>query len=161
MHSKMNKCKIAKLILKASEIPCREWDLSTNNDLVMCYDCKSPLFYVKINWGIVAEENDYKVMYNRSNRVYVLREIGFELYCAECGSLMIDYSKYFYPEDKLVYVFDELDSDERAEIECCLQQFNQKGDFKSRYEDALFKELKNKLLEYEKKHPIKCQKKKK
>ena len=42
-----------------------------------------------------------------------------------------------------------------VEIEHCLQQFNQKADFTSLYKYHGFTRLKEKLLEYEKKHPIK------
>lgn len=155
----MNKERIPKLVIKPCDIQERKgsFQICSNENLVMCYDCKSPLFYTKIDWGVVAEDNEYGIINNKSNRVYSLREIGLVLYCAECGSFLEHYGKYFYPENNVVFWdfdFDEIDSDERAEIECCLNQFNQKGTFEARYKSNIFVELKAKLLEYEKAHPV-------
>jgi len=160
----MNKERIHKLVIKPCDIDNSKgcFQINTNNNLLLCDDCKSPLFYIKINWGVVIEDNFYGIMYNKNNRVYCLREIGFVVYCAECSSYKEDYGKYFYPEDKIIlshFDLEELDDDERAEIHICLNQFNQKGDFTSRYKSGVFVDLKNKLIEYEKKHKIKENKK--
>ncbi len=153
----MNKERIVKAVIKADQIKDKcGWDLSSNENLVVCHSCMSALFYIKINYGVVAEDNDWLVMGNRSSRTFALREIGFNVYCAECGDFIEDYSKYFYPEDKLVfYDLDELYDDDRAELLVCLNQFNQKRDFTARYKNVLFDNLKKKLNEYEKKHPEK------
>lgn len=151
------------LILKAGEIETSHgWKIGHHENLCSCWDCNSNLFYPIINWGIVANEDEYMVMWNRSKLTYSLREIGINLYCAKCGSFLENYSKYFYPADKLILdlglLDNELDEDERAEIWNCLNQWNQKGDFKSRYKSTLFNHLKEQLKNYEKKHPIKIEK---
>lgn len=146
---------MAKLVLKPSEVVRGGFDDIDN--LMTCYDCKSTLFYIKVEYGIVANENDFWTVGHRSKRDYTLREIGFAMYCAECGDFRENYGKFFYPADRLLMfdVLDTCDADEKAEIENCLTQFNQKGDFKTRYNSNIFKELKKSLVEYEKKHPIK------
>ncbi len=48
--------------------------------------------------------------------------------------------------------FDELGDAEMPEVEYCLNQFDQKKDFKPQYKWAELKELKEKLIEYEKKY---------
>ena len=149
--------KISKLVIKPSEIKIKGFSLSSNANLSLCPDCKSPIAYVKINWGIIEEDHEYFAQYNRSKRVYALREIGFNLYCAECGEFIENYSRFFYPEDKLVFYdfhLEELDDDERAEIQVCLSQFNQTEKFTPRYKSQIFTELKSKLIEYENKHLV-------
>lgn len=154
-----NKKTIPELVILPSQIKGKDsFSINTNNNMISCNDCNSSLFYIKINWGVVAEEYDYGILGNKDNRVYVLREIGFSIYCAKCGEFNENYYKYFYPEDKLVmsdFDLDEIDEDERAEIEVCLNQFNQKKDFTARYKIPIFTELKKKLKEYEDKHKIK------
>jgi hypothetical protein len=151
---------IEKRILELVIIPSQIVSLDafdTVKDFTTCWECNSNLFYIKIIWGIVAEESDYYIMNYKSKRVYSLREVGFNLYCAKCGSFKEDYRKFFYPSDKLL-VFDVLDccdEDERAEIQNCLAQYNQKGDFKTRYTSNIFTELKKSLIEYDKNHPEK------
>jgi hypothetical protein len=157
--------RITELVIKAGDITDRSgWRLSTNENLVSCSGCLSHLVYVKINWGVVAEDYEWMVQYNRGKTVYALREVGLVLYCAKCGEFIEDYCKYFYPEDKMVFydfTFDELDADERREVEVCLHQFNQTGKFTSRYKSDLFFNLKKSLDEYEKKHPLINQNKRK
>jgi len=149
------------LVLRVDQIlasKSRCWDLSVNENLVVCPDCKSIINYIKIEWGVVAEDNNYMVVGNRGKKTYQLREVGFIIYCAICGSFIENYGKWFYPEDRIIInlgMIDDLDAEERAEIEVCLSQFNQKGDFKARYDSPVFTELKKKLIDYEKKHPIK------
>ena len=81
-------------------------------------------------------------MGNKDNRTFTLREIGLSVYCAECGCFHEHYSKWFYPEDRLVMAFDELEDVEMPEVEYCLNQFNQKKDFKPQYKWRELKELK-------------------
>lgn len=146
--------RIPKLIVKASDIDSSS--LSDIDDLFSCYDCNSNLFYFKLRYGIVAEEHEYMTVGNKSNRSYQLRETGLNTFCAECGAFNENYWKNFYPEDRVImFDMDIFDKDEMAEIENCLMQFNEHRDFKSRYNSNIFKELKEKLLEYEKKHPEK------
>lgn len=158
---KDNPKQIKKLVISPDEFNDKNhWTLNANENLVSCYACNSNLSYVVIEWGIVAEDNDYSVWGDRSNRTYELREIGLNVYCAECGEFNDDYSKYFYPEDRLVMTFDELEDVEINEIKHCLLQFNQKGNFKPLWKNSKLNLLKEELLEYEKKHPIKVDKKK-
>ena len=123
-------------------------------------DCNSNLTYIKVNWGVVAEDNDYGVMGNKDNRTYSLREFGLTIFCVECGCFYERYSKWFYPEDKIIMSFDELEEAEMCEVEYCLNQFDQKKDFKPQYKWHELDELKKKLREYEIKYPIKEEKKK-
>ncbi len=158
---KDNPEQIRKLVIRPDEIQGEDsWSISLNKNLFSCRDCNSNLVYVKIKWGVVAEDMSYGVLGNRGNRTYALREIGLSVYCAECGCFHEHYSKWFYPEDKLIMSFDELEDAEMPEVEYCLNQFDQKGDFKPQYKWSELKELKEKLREYEKKYPIKVEKKK-
>ena len=158
---KDNPEQIRKLVIRPDEIEDKNsWRMSLNENLHSCMDCNSNLSYIKINWGVIMDDNDYGIVGNRSNRTYELREIGLTVYCAECGAFHEHYSKWFYPEDRLVITFDEIDDAERYEVEHCLHQFNQKGDFKFLYNWYQLKDLKEKLMEYEKEHPIKKEKKK-
>ena len=158
---KNNPEQIRKLVIRPDEIEGEDnWNISLNKNLFSCGDCNSNLAYVKIEWGVVEEDFIFQVMGNRSNRIYSLREIGLVIYCAECGCFHEQYSKWFYPEDKLIMHFDELEEAEMPEVEYCLNQFNQKKDFKPQYKFSKLGELKKKLLEYEKKYPVKVEKKK-
>jgi len=152
--------RINKSVLTADSIEARSgWSLSQKDNPVLCYYCKSPLFYVGIVWGI-AEERELlgdikiKVLGKEREPQYSLREIGLNLYCAECGHFHNDYCKYFYPEDKVVcsWIDEELDLAEAEEIKYCLEQFNRKGDFTPRYHDNEMAYLKKKLREYEDKY---------
>ena len=159
---KDNPKQIKKLVISPDEFDDpNHWALNRNENLVSCPYCNSNLSYVVIEWGIVAEDNWYEVMGDRSGRRYELEEIGLAVYCAECGEFNERYSKWFYPEDKIIMTFDELEDVEMAEIKHCLYQFNQKGDFKPLWKSEKLYSLKKKLLEYEKKHPIKIDKKSK
>jgi len=134
------------------------WGLDLKEKGLWCPDCGSHLMYGEIEWGVVAEILDYGIMGYHDNRQYTLREIGIHFHCAECGCFIETFSKWFYPEDKLVITYtdiDMLDGVEKVEIEHCLQQFNQKKDFTPLYKYNGLTTLKEKLLEYEKKFPIK------
>ncbi len=154
-----------KLVIIPNEIRDNaHWALNLNDDTITCSDCGSHLFYIKIEWGVVAEDNNYGIMGNRqniTNRTYNLREVGFALYCAECGEFEEHYWKNLYPEDKLICTWDELAGAEKAEIEYCLNQFDQKGDFKPSWKNPEVNVLKEKLKEYEKKYPLKKETKRK
>lgn len=148
------KDRIPKLVILPGEISDNTgFALNLNEDTVTCNDCGSHLFYIKIEWGVVVEEHDYGILGNRSKRIYALREVGFALYCAECGQFEESYWKWFYPEDKVICTWDEINGAEKSEIEYCLRQFDQKGDFTPQYKCAEVNLLKEKLKEYEKKHP--------
>ena len=153
---KDNPEQIRKLVIRPDEIEGEDnWSINLNKNLHSCGNCNSNLSYVKMEWGVVSEDFIFQVMGNRSERTYALREIGLTIYCAECGRFHEHYSKWFYPEDKLIMSFDELEEAEMPEVEYCLNQFNQKGDFKPQYKWSKLGELKKKLIEYEKKYPIK------
>lgn len=151
--------RIPKLVLTTDQIySCgRMGDLNMSDTLINCYGCNGNLFYVEKIFGIVAEENNYSIVGNRSNRTYRLTEIGLYLHCAECGENYEHYSKWFYPEDKVIMFFNDLEeeSPEYKEIMYCLRQFEQKGDFTPEYKCLETDRLKEKLLDYEKKYPIK------
>lgn len=153
---------VPKLIIPPGLLDTKSFGISPDKDLITCEDCGSHLIYIKKSFGIVEESNFYHIMGNKSKRVYSLREIGFTLFCAECGGFIESYSKYFYPEDLLVYCFDngwyDLDEDEKVEVEYCLSQFNQTRDFIPRYKFAELNKIKEALLEYEKKHKEKNEK---
>lgn len=92
--------RINKSVLTADSIKARRgWSLTQKDNPVLCRYCKSPLFYVGIEWGIVEEEElfkDIKVVGKEREPQYWIREIGLILYCAECGHYHEDYFKYFY-----------------------------------------------------------------
>lgn len=150
--------RINKSVLTADSIDVRRgWSLSQKNNPVLCFYCKSPLFYVEIVWGIVEEEELLGISISERKTNYSLREIGLNLYCAECGHFHDDYCKYFYPEDKVVCSWndEELNLAEAEEIKYCLAQFNRKGDFTPNYSNQETDYLKKKLKEYEEKFIIK------
>lgn len=146
--------KINKSVLTADSIEARRgWSLAQKDNPVLCFYCKSPLFYVGIVWGIVEEEELLGISISERKTNYSLREIGLNLYCAECGHFHDDYCKYFYPKDKVVCSWDdeELDLAEIEEIKYYLTQFNKKGDFTLSYPNKEMEYLKKKLKEYEEK----------
>ena len=150
--------RINKSVLTADSIRTGDgWSLAMKDNPVLCFYCKSPLFYIRIVWGVVEEEEflkDIKVLGKEREPQYSLREVGLNLYCAECGHFHNDYCKYFYPKDKEVCCWDdeELDLAEAEEIKYCLEQFNRKGDFTPRYNNEEMTYLKKKLKEYEEKY---------
>jgi len=154
--------RMPKLVIKPDEIEDKNyWALNLNENTTTCRDCGSHLFYIKEDLGVVVEENDYMVMHNRSEKAYAIRPIGLTLFCAECGAVGELYHSFCYDEDKVVCSWDELGSVEKVEIEYCLNQFNQKGDFTPQWKCSEANFLKQKLREYEKLHPLKLEKKRK
>lgn len=150
--------RINKSVLTADSIETgRGWSLAQKDSPVLCFYCKSPLFYVGITWGVTEEKEllgNIKILGKEREPQYSLREIGLNLYCAECGHFHNDYSKYFYPKDKIVCSWsdEELDLAEIEEIKYCLEQFNRKGDFTPLYPNKEMGYLKKKLKEYEEKY---------
>lgn len=149
--------RINKLVLTADSIEgVGRWSLAQKENPVLCFCCKSPLFYVQIIWGVVEEEElfNIKVIGKERKPHYSLRETGLNLYCAECGHFHDDYCKYFYPKDKEVCSWsdEDLDFAEIEEIKHCMEQFNRKGDFTPNYNSKEMIYLKKKLLEYEEKY---------
>ncbi len=155
--------RINKSVLIADSIKStRRWSLAQQDNPVLCSYCKSPLFYLEIVWGIIEEEKrEFKVMGKEREPQFWIREVGLNLYCAECGHFNDDYFKYFYPEDRLVCLWndEELDLADIEEIKHCLEQFNRKGDFTPNYNSVEVVFLKKKLLEYEKRNYPKNKKK--
>ena len=150
--------RINKSVLTANSIETsRGRSLSEKDNPLLCYYCKSPLFYIHINWGVVDETEFYehfKVVGRAHKFQCSLREVGFSLYCAECGSFEEHYDKFFYPNNNIVCYWndEELDIADKEEILYCLLQFNRKGDFKLSYPSKEAEYLKRKLREYEDKH---------
>ena len=147
--------KIAKFVYTLESIEtARGWTLSQRDKALLCYSCKSPLFYIEVMWGIVDETrlyDDFKVIGRNHKQQYNLREVGFSLHCAECGKFEESYCKYFYPKEKLVCSWNdkELEYAEKEEISFYLSQFNKVGNFKPSYFSSELKYLKEKLNEYE------------
>jgi len=157
----MFKKRIPKSVIRVDEIESKEiFGLNLNENTVACDCCGSYLCYIKTNLGVVAEDDDYGIIGNRGNRTYNVREIGLTIYCAECGEYIESYSSFSYDRDKVVCTWDELGDSEKAEIDYCLSQWDQKGDFKPQWKCSEVNVLKEKLKEYEKKHPIKNENKK-
>lgn len=147
--------RIIKNVIMPVSIETRNgWSLSQKDNIFLCYQCKSPLMYIRQEHGVVEEEPHFPVENNRRKDYYMLRVVGLAIHCAECGAFQNDFSKWFYPEDKQVCSWDEeeLDMAEREEIEYCLIQFNQNGDFEPRFKSGELAYLKKKLEEYEKKN---------
>ena len=110
--------RINKSVITADSIEVTKgWGLGDKENPFLCYYCLSPLFYIRIVWGIVEDEVfEIKVVGKEREPQYSLREVGFILYCAECGCFHEKYDKYFYPKDKLVCCWDD-DKLDLAEIE--------------------------------------------
>ncbi len=155
--------RINKSVLTADSIETqRGWTLAQKDNPLLCRYCKSPLFYVGVTWGVVDEQAllGIPILGKQRGYNYSLREIGFQLYCAECGHFHEHYEKYFYPDDKVVCSWndEELNFAEIEELWYCLEQFNRKGDFMPRYQSTEMIYLKRKLQEYEKAHKKKRKK---
>lgn len=146
----MNKKRIPKLIIVPYEL---SKERLMKPDFAKCHACNSNLMYIEVEWGIVKEENWYGIMGNKSNRTYSLREIGFNVVCAECGEFIENYAKFFHDDEVVYYLNGTDDEDEFVEIEYCLNQFNQTRDFTPRYKFPELNTIKEKLLEFEKKYP--------
>jgi len=148
--------RIPKLILIPSQIESStRWNLKQNDVMESCVDCNSNLFYIEKVWGIIAEDLNYGILGYKEDRSFRLSEIGLNLYCAECGNFNESHFKWFYPEDKLIMQFDELDDVEKIEVDYCLSQYNQKHSFTPRWKGIVLTNLKEKLDAYVKKYPIK------
>ena len=156
----MDKNRIPKLIITADQIESN-WGLRQEEQITTCQYCGGMIFYVEKILGVTAEENDYKIMGWRSKRNYSLTEIGLDIFCAECGKHSEGYHTFQYDKDAVVCAYDDIDGEEKEAIDFCLRQFNEKGDFTPPYHTAELKVLKKKLMDYEKKHPIKKEKAKK
>ncbi len=148
-----------KLVINPNDIEADScWGLDLKEKGLWCPDCGSHLMYGELQWGVIAEDMDYGVLGYIDNRQYRLIEIGIHFHCAECGCFIENYSKWLYPIHRIVITYEDidmLDGVEKLEIEHCLHQFNQKKDFTPLYKWHGLNMLKEKLLEYEKKHPIK------
>lgn len=153
---------ILKNVLTPNSIETRgSWSLAHKDNMVQCPECKSGLFYVRRQWGIVEEmcslgKNVKIAGYRLGNKYLALREIGFALYCCECGGFEDNYDKWFYNDNQLVCTWDddELDYAEREEIEQALSVYNHSGQVKANYESSAIVYLRNKIKEYEKKNKI-------
>jgi hypothetical protein len=147
----MEKRRIPKLIIVPGELTKNK---IYSKDFIKCDDCNSNLVYIEVEFGIVKRELDYGIAGNKSNRVYSVEEIGFSLYCAECGSFVEDFQKFFH-DDELVYSFRGtfIDEEDMITIKHCLHQFDQKRDFTPLYNFPELDTIKEKLIEFEKKYP--------
>lgn len=156
------KNRLMKSVLTPNSIETRGmWSLAQKENVFLCDECKSPLMYVRQEHGVVEEEFAFPNL-DGKEKYFALRVIGLALYCAECGTFQDDFYKYFYPEDKLVCSWDDDDLGlaDLEEIQYCLQQFNNTGDFKATHESKEIRYLKEKLKEYIKNNPKKESKKK-
>ena len=149
------KQKILKLVINPDKIEGQSIFSPRMDDNFVTCSCGSCLMYFVKKYGVIAETNYYGIMHNRNNRTFNCRTTCLMCYCSECGSFIDDYSKWIYPEDDLVYVFDELNMSEKIEIDYCLRQFDQKGDFKENLVLSELKAMKKALIDYEIKYPFK------
>jgi len=142
----MNKKRIIKTVIRPDEIDTKMFGLALHDDRQFCGDCGSLLFYIKKMIGVVKEENDIQVWGNKDKTTYRLTDIGFEVYCAECGEMEEIYFQY---QKDIVCNFDELDNAEKEEVDYWLAQYNQKKDYVPRYKTANTNILKRKIEEHE------------
>lgn len=154
----MNKKRIPELVILPSEISGGTWGLKLEENMFTCTDCSSMIFYVKKIYGVIAENLEYSIIGWRSERHYQITEIGINLYCAKCGESREVFHNFCWDKDQVVCEYDDLDGEEMIDIEYCLRQFNERGDFTPRFKTGEAKLLKEKLIEYEKKHPVKLKK---
>jgi len=154
----MNKIRIPKLIIRADQIESN-WGLRQEEQITTCQYCGGMIFYVKKILGVVAEEG-CQILGWRSERNYQIREIGLTIFCAECGAHSENYHTFQYSKDAVVCTYEDIDGEEKEAIDFCLRQFNEKGDFIPPINTIELKLLKEKLKNYEKKHPLKLKKKK-
>ena len=155
----MNKKRIPELVIIPDQINGSTWGLKLEENMFTCQDCGSMLVYVKKMLGVVAQDLDYGIVGWRSMRDYRVSEIGINLYCAKCGESIELFHKFVWHKDQVVCEYDDLEGEEMVDIEYCLRQYNEKGKFTPRYNNYEAKVLREKLAEYEKKHPIKLNKK--
>lgn len=147
---------IKEMVILPSEIESdSNWNLNTHDNLFSCSDCMSGLCYITKKWGIIQEKEMYQVVGNRSKTIYSLSVLGLNVYCAKCGLFNDQYTSFQYDKDSVVISYDEIDDLERVEIEQCLSEFNKNGKFSTKTKYSPLNHLREKLLEYEKKHPIK------
>ena len=122
-------------------------------DNYRCYDCGGMIFYIVKMMAVIHEVLDYGIVGYKDKNQYSLREYGFNVFCAECGSFR---ELQFYEKDNLVCEFSDLEYADREEIEYCLAQYNQKKEYTPRYKTRETDLLLEKIKEYEKE---KCKKK--
>jgi len=146
------KQRINKLVIVAGDLKGIEnnW-LDLKDKLICCDNCMSPLCYVQKVLGVVYEKSDYGIVGYKHKGSYTVREIQLFVRCAECGDLIDDFCTKFYDDDKIVYPFEKIDSDELGEVEYCIEQFNRIGDFTPRIKYGFLKEMKEKLKEFDEK----------
>lgn len=147
--------RIPKLVLLPSSIECRGWSLADKDNTFECYDCKSRLFYVRQQFGIVDEgPMVYQVLgYKNKDEPHIaFRQVGLALFCAECGSFNDDFYKYFYPVEKTICTWDddELAIAEKEEIELVIDIFNRTGkiEIKDMFGSSQLNYMKKKIEEY-------------
>ena len=152
----MNKKRIPELVIIPDQIKGSTfWGLKLEENMFTCQDCGSMIVYVQKILGVTANDLDYSIVGWRSMRDYRISEIGINLYCAKCGESIELYHNFCWQKDQVVCEYDALEGEEMVDIEYCLRQFNEKGDFVPRFKTGETKLLKEKLVEYEKKHPLK------
>ena len=148
----MNKKRIIKSIILPSELEKAKWSYTLDEDIHKCDDCGSMIFYIKKRMGVVLEDHGIQIVNNLDTSYYSLREIGLVLYCAECGGYHEDYFTFQYDKDNVVCDMEDLDYSEMNEVQYFLGQWNQKKDYTSLYKTPETNLLKEKLMEFEKKH---------
>ncbi len=128
------------------------WSINSNEALFLCYDCKSPLFYVLQQWGVVLEDQrDFDVLgYLPKEKPHIgLRVVGLVIYCAECGNYREDFYKYFYPIDKIICAWDdELELADTEELKHAVDVYNRIGRIEMPYKSSAIKYLEKKLNEF-------------
>ena len=116
----------------------------------MCFECMSPLFYVGERFAVIDEELEYNIVgYKRDKMYLVLRVVGLDLYCAECGQWNKDYDSWVYKEP--ICYLDDMDSEEKENVMFALDTYNHTGEVRGSYEGDEIKILRGKIKEYEEK----------
>lgn len=148
----MNKKRIIKSIILPDEVGGNGKWYPNNEDRYSCYDCGSLLFYLHKIMAVVQEDSIFQIVGHKDKTHYSLREAGFNIFCAECGTSR---DMHWYDKDNMVVEFDDLDYADVEEVEYCLAQYNQNKTYTPRYKTNTVKILKEKLEEYEKEKKLK------
>ena len=142
----MNKKRIIKSIILPDELESGKSWYPRGEHRFNCDDCGSLIFYLQKIMAVVQETSEYQIYTYKDKTYYSLREAGFNIYCAECGSFK---EIYFYDNNNIVCEFDDLEYAEVEEVEYCLAQYNQKKSYIPRYVTGTTNILLKKIKEYE------------
>lgn len=154
----MEENRVLKTVLKADKVGTKGgWSLAQKDNVQFCYDCKSPLFYVRTEHGIAYEDYDIPIHgYIFKKGALNLRVIGIRLYCAECGCGNEGYTSFQYEKDNIVFSWDDDDLEyyEQEYIERAISIFNKEGKVPNNLVCGYgIKEIAEKINAWAEKHP--------